>query len=120
MATIAERKELLEKSLERIVAVLVKEYSPEKIILFGSLASGHVHEGSDLDLVIVKDTSQRPIDRQVEAYKLVKPEVGIDLFIYTAQEFEHLESIGFSLAKEIRANGKILYEARDRGMDKDR
>lgn len=52
MATIAERKDLPERSLERIVAVLVKEYGPEKIILFGSLASGYVHEGSDLDLVI--------------------------------------------------------------------
>jgi len=103
-----------------MVALLVKEYLPEKIILFGSFASGTVHEGSDLDLVIIKETPRRPIDRQVEVYGLVKPEVGIDLFIYTPQEFKYLESIGFSLVKEIVAKGKVLYEARGAGMAQDR
>lgn len=103
-----------------MVAVLVKEYQPEKIILFGSFASGMVHEGSDLDLVIIKETSKRPIDRQVEVYGLVKPEVGIDLFIYTPQEFRDLESIGFSLVKEIVAKGKVLYEAGGAGLAHDR
>lgn len=44
MQTVAEkRKEILEKELKRIVDVIIKGYSPEKIILFGSLAGGHVH-----------------------------------------------------------------------------
>ncbi len=120
MTTIAERADHLEKALDRMVAVLVKEYRPEKIILFGSFASGMVHEGSDLDLLIIKETTKRPIDRQVEVYGLVKPEIGIDLFIYTPQEFRYLESIGFSLVKEMVANGKVLYEAGDTGMAQDR
>lgn len=120
MTTVAERAACLGKALDRIVAVLVKEYRPERIILFGSAASGMVHEGSDLDLVIIKETSKRPIDRQVEVYRLVKPEVGIDLFIYTPQEFKYLESIGFSLVKEIVANGKVLYEAGVAGLARDR
>lgn len=103
-----------------MVTVLVKEYRPEKIILFGSFASGMVHEGSDLDLVIIKETSKRPIDRQVEVYGLVRPEVGIDLFIYTPQEFRDLKSMGFSLVREMVANGKVLYEARNAGMAHDR
>ncbi len=120
MTTVAERTDRLGKALDRIVALLVKEYRPEKITLFGSFASGMVHEGSDLDLVIIKETSKRPIDRQVEVYGLVKPEVGIDLFIYTPQEFRYLESIGFSLVKKIVANGKVLYAAGDAGLAQDR
>ena len=120
MTTIAERTGRLEKALDRMVALLVEEYRPEKIILFGSFASGVVHEGSDLDLLIIKETTKRSIDRQVEVYGLVKPEIGIDLFIYTPQEFRYLESIGFSLVKEMVANGKVLYEARDTGMAQDR
>ncbi len=94
-----------------MVAVLVKEYKPQRIILFGSLARGEVTEASDLDLVIIKDTAKRPIDRQVEVYGLIKPEVGIDLFIYTPHEYEYLKEIGFSLTKQILTTGKILYEA---------
>lgn len=120
MTTVAERTDRLQRALDRIVAVLVKEYTPEKIILFGSFATGLVHEGSDLDLVIIKETSKRPIDRQVEVYGLVKPEVGIDLFIYTPQELKDLQSVDFSLVKEIVAKGKVLYESRDAGMAQDR
>lgn len=120
MATITERKDLLERALERMIPVLIKEYRPEKIILFGSLAFGDIHEGSDLDLLIIKDTPKRPIDRQVEIYSLVKPEVGIDLFVYTAQEFEYLKCIGFSLVKEVVKRGRILYEAGDRRVGEDR
>lgn len=120
MATIAERKDLLERALERMIPVLIKEYRPEKIILFGSLASGDIHEGSDLDLLIIKDTPRRPIDRQVEIYSLVKPEVGIDVFVYTPEEFEYLKSIGFSLVKEVVKRGRILYEAGDRRVGEDR
>jgi len=120
MTTVAERRDRLRKALDRIVALLIREYRPEKIILFGSFASGMVHEGSDLDLVIIKETVKRPIDRQVEVYGLVKPEVGIDLFIYTPQEFRDLESMGFSLVKEVVAKGKILYEARGAGLVQNR
>lgn len=120
MTTVAERTDRLERALDRMVAVLVKEYRPEKIILFGSFVSGLVHEGSDLDLVIIKETPKRPIDRQVEVYGLVKPEVGIDLFIYTPKEFRDLESMGFSLVREMVTNGKVLYEARNAGMAHDR
>ncbi len=120
MTTVAERTDRLGKALDRTVALLVKEYRPEKIILFGSFASGAGHGGSDLDLVIIKETTKRPIARLVEVYGLVKPEVGIDLFIYTPQEFKYLESIGFSLMKEIVATGKVLYEARGAGMAQDR
>ena len=120
MATVAERQAHLERALQRIVRLLVKEYQPEKIILFGSLASGEVDEGSDLDLVIIKETLKRPIDRQVEVYGLVKPEVGLDLFIYTPQEFNYLKSIGFSLIREVTARGKILYEAGDQRVAQDR
>lgn len=120
MTTVAERTARLEKALHRIVSVLVKEYRPEMIILFGSFASGMLHEGSDLDLVIIKETSKRPIDRHVEVYGLVKPEVGIDLFIYTPREFRDLEAMGFSLVREIVAKGKVLYEARGASLAQDR
>lgn len=120
MVTIAERKDLLERTLERMIPVLIKDYRPDKIILFGSLASGDIHEGSDLDLLIIKETSKRPIERQVEVYRLVKPEVGMDVFVYTPKEFEYLKSIGFSLVKEIDKGGRVLYETGDRGVGQDR
>jgi predicted nucleotidyltransferase len=37
-------------------------YKPEKVILFGSFAEDDIHEWSDIDMVIIKETSLRPIE----------------------------------------------------------
>jgi predicted nucleotidyltransferase len=110
--TRAERKKLLEEELYRIAEVVKEEYDPEKIILFGSLAEGKVHEWSDIDLLIVKRTSKRPIERCLEVCKLIKPKIGIDLFIYTPEEYETFINERFSFLTNILKMGKILYEKR--------
>ena len=46
-----ERDKELKIELERIVRILEKRVRPEKIVLFGSLASGKVHPESDSDLL---------------------------------------------------------------------
>jgi hypothetical protein len=40
----------LNNELNRIVDVIVNDYRPEKIILFGSLANDDIHNFSDIDL----------------------------------------------------------------------
>lgn len=49
----AQRKAQLEEELARVVEVLVREYQPTRIILFGSLAQDAVHERSDIDLAVI-------------------------------------------------------------------
>lgn len=111
--TIEQRKKLLEEELSRIVELLKKNYEPEKIILFGSLAEGDIHEWSDIDLLIVKKTTKRPLDRILETSRLIKPTIGIDLFVYTPDEFASLRQEKFSFLTTIARKGKVLYEKRN-------
>lgn len=108
--TIEQRKKLLELELRRIVEVLKRDYEPEKVILFGSLAEGDMHEWSDIDLLIVKRTAKRPIDRILEVSQLIKPTIGIDLFVYTPDEFAVLVQEKFSFLTAIAKKGKVFYE----------
>ncbi|MBM4066199.1 MAG: nucleotidyltransferase domain-containing protein [Planctomycetes bacterium] len=110
--TITERKHLLEEEIHRIVEIIKKDYAPDRIILFGSLAEGKVHEWSDIDILIVKRTSKRHIERCLEVCKLIKPKIGIDLFIYTPEEYETFINERFSFLANILKMGKILYEKR--------
>jgi len=50
------RKKLLNQELKRYIRLLTKHGSPEKLILFGTLAQGELHEWSDIDLVVVEET----------------------------------------------------------------
>jgi len=107
----AERKETLEKELERIVGILVREYEPEKIILFGSLATGEIYEWSDIDLLIVKKTRQKPLDRTARVMKILNyPRIAMDIFVYTSSEIEYLLKEGSPFMKEIFEEGKVLHE----------
>ena len=102
----------MQDELQRILEVIEKEYRPEKIVLFGSLAEGGVHEWSDIDLLIVKETPKRPIERTLELFKLIRPKVGVDLFIYTPDEYEMLLKEKFSFLLTILKTGKTVYEKR--------
>jgi len=61
--TVEERKKLLVEELSRIVEVIKEEYDPERIIVFGSMAGNNIHEWNDIDLLVVKRTSKRPLER---------------------------------------------------------
>ena len=43
--TVEQRKKLLEDETSHIIEILKKNYEPEKIILFGSLAGGDITSG---------------------------------------------------------------------------
>lgn len=113
LCDIDTRRQLLNSELERIVTLLKSEYNPEKIILFGSMATGNIHEWSDIDLFIIKETDKRPIDRCIEICKLISPKIGIDLFVYTPKEYDTLLKEKYSFIKQIQKHGKILYEKRN-------
>jgi predicted nucleotidyltransferase len=49
--------------LDAIIQKLRSDFIPQKVILYGSYAYGNSEPGSDLDLLIIKETSERFIDR---------------------------------------------------------
>ncbi|PIP48882.1 MAG: hypothetical protein COX14_02225 [Chloroflexi bacterium CG23_combo_of_CG06-09_8_20_14_all_45_10] len=115
--TVTQRKEALERELHRIIATLIEQYKPEKIILFGSLATGRMHEWSDIDLLIIKETDKRPLDRPTDIMAMRNyPRIAMDIFIYTPQELAYLMKHGSQFIEEILEQGKVLYEKDNQGV----
>jgi len=109
----AERQARLADALDHIMQELVRRYRPEKVILFGSMASERVSEWSDLDLVVIKDTPQPFLQRLKEVALLCRAPVGVDYLVYTPGEFDQMiaDRNPFIL-QEVVAKGKVLYERR--------
>jgi predicted nucleotidyltransferase len=104
------RQERLERELNRWLPLLIAHEEPEKIILFGSFCSGDLGEWSDLDLVIVKETQAPFLDRIRQVLELLKPQVGVDVLVYTPGEFEQLSRERRFVRQEIVGKGKVVYE----------
>lgn len=100
----------LNLELKRITQVLKTKYKPEKIILFGSAASGQVKQWSDLDIAVIKNTQKRFYDRIGEVLKLANPSEAVDFIVYTPQEFRDMQSYSWFVNEEIVKKGKIVYE----------
>jgi len=106
-----ERQAKLQAALERILQTLITQYRPEKVILFGSVATGSVGEWSDLDLVIIKDTPLPFLQRLVEVAQLCYVGIGVHYLVYTPDEFARMvaENNPF-IVEEVLHKGKVLYE----------
>lgn len=109
--SVARRRKLLEAELKRFLTMLVERYRPQKIVLFGSMASDETGEWSDLDLVIIKETNQRFLDRTKEVMQLLQPRVGVDILVYTPREFEDLCRERAFLRDEVVGKGRVLHES---------
>ena len=99
--------------IKKIVEKLKKEYRPKRVILFGSYAYGKPSNHSDVDLLIIKETSKKPLDRWSEVKRIlrgVSPFLPVSPFVYTEREIRQRQSVNDFFIEEILTNGKVLYD----------
>ena len=103
---------MIERSkIFEIVNLIAKGFSPDKIILFGSYATGLANEDSDLDLLVVKDTNLPRHKRNIEIRRaLIGTRVPMDLLVYTNLEFENEKNQKYSFLNQVIDTAQILYE----------
>ena len=98
----------LDEIIRRILAVA----SPEKIILFGSAATGTMTADSDIDLLIVK----RDItDRRQEYVRIRRALRDIafpfDIILTTSDYYESTKDVVGGIAYPVNKEGRVLYAA---------
>jgi len=96
--------------LKRIVEAL-QPYAPEKILLFGSYARGDQDAFSDVDLVIIKETEERFLDRLETVYRYIQPDFALDALVYTPDEFAAMQQEGNSFAEQLDRDSIVLYQS---------
>jgi len=105
--TAQEHKRRLEDELRVFIDQWSRDPSIKKIILFGSVARGEVHRGSDLDLIIIQETDKKFLSRLEPFYRDAR--VAMDILVYTPEEFAAMTE-GVFLKNALR-DGVVIYEA---------
>lgn len=99
-----------QREIDEVIEQIVTSYQPEKIILFGSAASGILGQWSDIDLIVIKRGIQKRFsDRIGEMRARIQSPRAIDLLVYTPEEFERLQSESWFVGEEIAKKGKVVY-----------
>jgi predicted nucleotidyltransferase len=101
------------KVVKKMVEALKNRYHPERIILFGSEATGSPRTDSDIDLLIIKKTKKSFFQRLAEVRQVVlKQRQGypFDPIVLTPLELQKRLEMGDQFFKSVLSEGQVLYE----------
>jgi predicted nucleotidyltransferase len=87
---------------------IVSQYSPSKVILFGSQAKGTATNKSDIDICIVKSTDKKR-ELLTDMYLNIDSDKPFDLLLYTEDEWNDCINDPTSFAYLVNQKGTILY-----------
>lgn len=96
---------------KKLAEIIVKNYQPEKIILYGSAARGNVHKDSDLDFCIIKESNLPMRKRIYDVYSALDDydyNYAFEPVVFTPQEFNRKKDENDYFIREV-LRGKIIY-----------
>jgi len=101
-----------ESLVEEIVRRILAAAAPDKIILFGSAATGEMTRDSDIDLLVVEPD---PGDRRKKSIRLREMLRGLgypfDVIVISTEWFEESKGVIGGIAYPANKYGKVIYEA---------
>lgn len=101
-----------QQTLHILTERIVRDFAPDKVILFGSLAYGSPREDSDVDLLVILPFSGSPFRKSLDILNRLKPHFPIDLIARRPDETARRYAQGDPLIREALDRGQVLYERR--------
>jgi len=101
-----------DQTIQEIVRRILTVTQPDKIILFGSAATGQMTPDSDVDLLIVEPSIP---DRKAEYVRVRRSlrdlPFPFDILFITTQWFEDTKNVIGGIAYPANREGRVIYDA---------
>ena len=101
------RKDL---KLKKIANSIIASANPDKIILFGSRASGKQKRESDYDILVLKKYLKNSNILSKKIYLNLKIPVSVDILVTTPSRYNKLKDKWFFVYYDIHKSGQVIYE----------
>ena len=95
-----------------IIRRILKVAAPDRIIMFGSAASGQMTQDSDIDLLVVQNVSENPRNESVRIRRALG-DIGypVDVIVMATERFEETKGVIGGIAYPANKYGRVLYAA---------
>jgi len=101
-----------ETLLNEVVRRVLTVARPDRIILFGSAATGQMTKDSDIDLLVVEPEPANPRDRSLRIRQaLGDVEYPVDVIVMSSERFEETKNLIGGIAYPAQKYGRVLCEA---------
>jgi predicted nucleotidyltransferase len=99
------------EDIQGTVQQIVERFHPRKVILFGSYTQGIPTEDSDVDLLVVMETDEKPLHAAARISAAIDHPFSLDILVFRPSDLQaSLERKGI-FATEVVTKGIVLYEA---------
>ena len=99
------------ETISAVVRAIAENFSPRKIVLFGSYAYGHPTPDSDLDFWVIMESDLPRHKRAALIRRIFRPTpCAMDILVYTPQEVEYWNGVVNHIITEALGTGKTVYE----------
>jgi predicted nucleotidyltransferase len=97
--------------VSEIVKRILEVAEPQRIILFGSAATGQMTKDSDIDLLVLEPA---PDDTRQESVRIRQAVRGLgypfDIIVMAVERFEESKDVVGGIAYPAHKYGKVIYE----------
>jgi predicted nucleotidyltransferase len=97
--------------VSEIVKRILEAAEPQRIILFGSAATGQMTKDSDIDLLVLESA---PGDTREESVRIRQAVRGLgypfDIIVMAVERFEESKDVVGGIAYPAHKYGKVIYE----------
>lgn len=104
------------KAIKMFVQQVVRQFHPQRVILFGSYAYGRPTKDSDVDLLVIIPHSGHSAVKSAKIRQQIRAGFPMDLLVRNPGTIRQRLAMGDQFIKEIIQRGKSLYEAQRAGM----
>lgn len=98
-------------NIRGLVCRIADEFQPEKVVLFGSYAYGNPGPESDVDLLVIMNTSLSSRQQRLKISQAISPRpFPLDIIVRTPEELEQRLELGDPFLSEVISQGRVIYE----------
>ena len=108
----------IDEIINDVCGQIVRNYNPNKVILFGSYAYGTPTDDSDVDLLVIMPYIGNELQKMADVRKSIRSRYPLDVLVKTPEQIKQRIEAGDFFVREIVEKGIVLYESGDLGVDR--
>ena len=103
---------LTDAEIQEMGDAIANTLHPQEVLLFGSYAEGSATEDSDVDLLVVMESSEPRYKRAASVRNLFwPPKASMDILVYTPEEVRRWNGVPNHVLTNAIKTGRVLYAA---------
>ena len=99
------------RHIEKYVGEVVRQFHPDRIVLFGSHATGTARKDSDVDLLVVMRHKGAAAEQAARIRRSIRAGFPLDIVVRSPAAIRKRLAMGDGFIRDILERGKVLHES---------